>query len=1008
MDMFDGFVFLEEKKKSLIPILCQYDFLSALTAAFSITSWRKNRGAQESCLALNSAMVENTEWGRKTIFTPNDLEEFFQLLYPILKTTPYDDPVLPDFGEIKLNYRSKYYSVITGTGHTAPIFSALQFLEKISESACMDAYTDSLLCYSDYCIDFLKAKNTPINEDFSLHPQFESPTFDYYENVKDFMTEEKWTGLGTPLLSMLAAESNEIVRSHFFSYNDHYYPLFNPSLVIDYQTKILLTRPDRELHSIVISSLADKLASIYDSHDIKTDYTIRKPLLLDNKQPLLDNKKSFAYLEDSNLIVFLDCGNEHRIEEEISAIYKAHTEDGLSIVDLEARIPGKGYKAYHVDKECKLSIICFDEHINVDQPRIVLRGREEKRIYTAIDLMYMLMFSSEVSQIAEFDSDEKNSESQVLSWGGASDYFTVFLSEKGFISKGAIEYSNVYSEVDTSAAHIFSHYLELGGVFPFHLSSTIFADPECWNVICDDNSVYQFTRKVKALPGGALFKYDNGCSVFLSYNFFSILKESNITQSRLSLDMFRAVTEKFFILLLSALATEQLSVNLNRTGATLTEDIEEGERIKSLEKSTQLSEKAKMRKSALLYLIETNLYLVNERKEEAIDSSKLSELLSFAKWIIYLQNSSDLCFHTDSDTKLIVEDDYRIDVELGENYSQTFEKESQRRIIAEPFNLRGDNTDRDFFEKVANAFYEDLGVHFKVLESVLHHLSDSSFSHDNVEFDEIAPNVIKAKATDVLNDYLSFVVENVPVEDVKSAYDFLTIVPGQLKTICDTTHPILPIWEREKRNHCFAVRPIYMSNNDYIYSPIIMEEVRKRWIEGFLQFYPPFEIGLERTCTALYAWKNNYEHLFSSEVEVLLKESGCEYAKHDVDLRREDRRGNHPTIDVLGDYDVIGLNTTQKRIFIIECKVLQPIGSVFEHSNQQKRFFTKEKFDEKFQKRIDYFSKVAMSFFANHGYDTEGFTINPYMVVNKVFSSYYKHVQFPIVTFDELKREIQL
>lgn len=287
------------------------------------------------------------------------------------------------------------------------------------------------------------------------------------------------------------------------------------------------------------------------------------------------------------------------------------------------------------------------------------------------------------------------------------------------------------------------------------------------------------------------------------------------------------------------------------------------------------------------------------------------------------------------------------------------------------------------------------------------------FSHfrsqiEALPYRTVSVDDIKAKATDVLNDYLSFVVENVPVEDVKSAYDFLTIVPGQLKTICDTTHPILPIWEREKRNHCFAVRPIYMSNNDYIYSPIIMEEVRKRWIEGFLQFYPPFEIGLERTCTALYAWKNNYEHLFSSEVEVLLKESGCEYAKHDVDLRREDRRGNHPTIDVLGDYDVIGLNTTQKRIFIIECKVLQPIGSVFEHSNQQKRFFTKEKFDEKFQKRIDYFSKVAMSFFANHGYDTEGFTINPYMVVNKVFSSYYKHVQFPIVTFDELKREIQL
>lgn len=66
--------------------------------------------------------------------------------------------------------------------------------------------------------------------------------------------------------------------------------------------------------------------------------------------------------------------------------------------------------------------------------------------------------------------------------------------------------------------------------------------------------------------------------------------------------------DRLHILLLSALATEQLSVNLNRTGATLTEDIEEGERIKSLEKSTQLSEKAKMRKSALLYLIETKMF----------------------------------------------------------------------------------------------------------------------------------------------------------------------------------------------------------------------------------------------------------------------------------------------------------------------------------------------------------------------------------------------------------------
>ncbi len=1191
MDTMDGFMMLDEKRKSILPILVQYDFLSALSAVFAITSWRNNRGAQESCLALNAALADNNVWGHKNIITPSDLEDFFQQLNLVLKITPYDDPVLPDFGEVKLSYCAKYYSVITGTGHTAPVFSALQFLEKISESVCMDSNTIKLLEYSDYCLNLLRSKNAPILDDYSLSPKFESPTFDYYEDVKGFIAEEKWNELGTPLLSMLSAENNEIVRSHFCIYEKNYYPLFNPSLVIDYQIKILLTCSEVALHNAVISVLSDKLAAIYNTQVIKTGYTIRKCLLLNNRRPLCEKKQCFAYLESGHLILFLDCSNGCRIEQEIEAIHKVHSNSGLSIVDIEDRISSRECKAYRVDKECKLSIICFDDYINVDQTRFQLRGRDEKRIYTAIDLMYMLMFSSEVFQIAEFDSDDKNGESQVLSWGGASDCFTVFLSEKGFISKGAIEYSSVYSEVDTSAAHILSHYLELGEVFPFHLSSTLFAGPECWNVICDDTSVYQFTRKAKALPGGALFKYNNGCSVFLSYDFFSILKESNITQSRLSLDMFRAVTEKFFIeyhqdlsailplantlvqfcchslfnqnpehyvycqkakvssnklavdfevnsnkiasdiadaidrsveysiisellqplvclseasysrlfdkmkltsgekktlgstavridyyfnpdtyeiketdvselsirkqiakicaeagvlpgtyerrdateivrkiqesvvshleqairpierdrlhmLLLSALATEQLSVNLNRTGAILTEDIEESERIKSLAKSTQLSEKAKMQKAALLYLIETNLFLVNERKEETIDSIKLSELLSFAKWIVYLQNSSDLCFHTDSDTKLIVEHDYRIDVELGENYSQTIENENQRRMIAEPYDLHGNDTDRDFFEKVANAFYEDTGVIFRVLESVLRHLSDSSFSHDNVEFDEIAPNVIKVKAADVLNDYSSFVAENVPTEDVKRAYDFLTIVPSRLKTICNTTYPILPIWEREKRNHCFAVKPMYVCNDEYIYSPIVMEELRKRWTNGLLQFYPPFEIGIERTCSALSEWKNYYEHLFSSDVEAFLKESGCEYAKHDVDLRREDRRGNYPTIDILGDYDVIGLSITQKRVFIIECKVLKPIGSVFEHTNQQKRFFLEEKYDERFQKRIDYFSKVATSFFANHGYATEGFTIQPYMVVNKVFSSYYKHVRFPIVTFGELKEEI--
>ena len=219
---------------------------------------------------------------------------------------------------------------------------------------------------------------------------------------------------------------------------------------------------------------------------------------------------------------------------------------------------------------------------------------------------------------------------------------------------------------------------------------------------------------------------------------------------------------------------------------------------------------------------------------------------------------------------------------------------------------------------------------------------------------------------------------------------------------------VLPIWDRENRDNCFAAKPLVKNVDEIIFSPTVVEALRNRWIKGFFQFYPPYEIGLNQTCAILWEWKNHYEHLFSSDVEDLLKASGCEYAKHDVDLRREDRNGNHPTIDKMGDYDVIGLSQRNKTIYIIECKVLQPIGSIFEHSNQQKLFFNKKAYDEKFQKRIDYFRSVAVSFFENNGYSiTEDYCIRPYMVVNKVFSSYYKPVSFPIITYGELKAELE-
>ena len=143
--MDEGFAMLKEKETKLLPILSRYEMHSILLAVFTINSWRNNRGSQESCLALNSAIIHNEHWGKETIDTYERLSAFFDGIYPILQPSHLDDPVMCDFGEIKLCFENKYYSVITGTGHTAPVFSNLQFLEPISEALSMHGMTLELM-----------------------------------------------------------------------------------------------------------------------------------------------------------------------------------------------------------------------------------------------------------------------------------------------------------------------------------------------------------------------------------------------------------------------------------------------------------------------------------------------------------------------------------------------------------------------------------------------------------------------------------------------------------------------------------------------------------------------------------------------------------------------------------------------------------------------------------------------------------------------------------------------
>lgn len=1183
-----GFYMLAEKRNKIILIIQKYDFLSIIQAIFTICSWRSNRSAQESCLALNDAISKNENWGNKRITTYNEFVLFFDSIQEFLQTTPYDDPVLNDFGEIKLNYKSKYYSVITGTGHTAPVFSVLQYLECVSDAASMNLYTEKILEYSNNMLGNLISFNTEIDDSTVTSIKFECPSSDYFESVKLFYSEKSWTDLDDVILNMLSVNCNNIIKSHFVKNKDSYYPVFNPALILDYFINLLNAPLSQSVSKIIKKTMIKKIKGIYCNKEIHSEVLIENCLFLNGKKIIRENYCDFAFVKNRDLIIFI-YNSKVKNDSVIENILDALKTDGLKIIDLDREKVEKTYKEYTFKKDMNLHFIYYNNYLNVDESYFSSSEETDKIVYTPIDLMYMIMISEDLMQIVKFDEYGVNEESQIISLGGASDYYSFFLQENGYISKGAIEYQHIYTGLETSASSIFYKYMELEKIFPIYLNNLQFAEPECWNIMLDENNIYQFIKKSHDIVG-SVFVFKNNCTVFFAYDFFKIIKEDNSHQTHSLYEFYRGILERFmqeyrnrhetlgtlnqiFIKfccdsllladnknyikvinvselnkvitinyevncnklmndisnvedrsveyktmtelfeplsklylneiadllhyinenrakrktadadlmkldfyfnmdmydiretceselaarkeiayinlnsgikpgiysqkeatnlvrkmqekavstleckvalydtlvlhekLLAAYATELLTIRMNHKSYSLCKDIDEDIKIVSQEKSLHASENAKINQLALLYLMETNLFIPKERNKKIIDEHVLSEMLSFAKWIISLQYGSDLCFHTTSGTKLEILDDFRINVMLDKKYLNKTIEADKRRLTYDGYHVKGNDKDKDYFESIVAAFYDDTHIKFKVLESVLHQLSICDFLNEEVSYSEIVPNVIEINSENAINNYLSSVLEDVAYEDVKNTFDFLTIDKTQLKSIDGVEHSLLPTWEREKREQTLTIKPLVKNGDNYIYSPIMIDELRKRWVNGFIQFFPPYEIGLPKTVKAISEWKRYYERLFSFDVAELLKSLNFDYYKHDIDIRREDRAGKHPPINKLGDYDVIGLSKSLKIILIIECKVLQPIGSVFEHSNQQKKFFIKDKYDEKFQKRIDYFRTAYLTFFNNLGFELEdeNYQIMPYMIVNKVFDSYYKQINFPIVTFDEFK-----
>jgi hypothetical protein len=405
----------------------------------------------------------------------------------------------------------------------------------------------------------------------------------------------------------------------------------------------------------------------------------------------------------------------------------------------------------------------------------------------------------------------------------------------------------------------------------------------------------------------------------------------------------------------------------------------------------------------LIYLMETNLSLnrVNTVTNTKCNQEKFDYLLCFAHWLSELQSTSAFCYYNESDYFIEVTSDYCVNTGSSLEDKKFLEEFYQRSISNAIYPIKNDENDENFIKEVKQAFFQDTGIEFEEMYNMIERLMLELPIEYTKNGYEITSNVFSVERKKLVDDVVN--LSGLNIDKIDKILNFLCISTDKIRQIEGENVEILPVWEREKRDNRFQMKPILEIDGNIIFSPVTLYNLLNIWISAFVEFYLPYEINLTNLRKAVDKWKKRYEKQIVIDVFNIFKNKQFQYVEKEVDLHSRDRIGNHPSD--LGDYDVIAVDSKNKDIYVIECKFLQKVGSIFKASMEQQRFFFKKKYDEKFQRRIDYIEKNYEKFFISQNLTVDSsYKIKPFMITNKLFASFFKKNNFQILSFDEFKK----
>ena len=417
------------------------------------------------------------------------------------------------------------------------------------------------------------------------------------------------------------------------------------------------------------------------------------------------------------------------------------------------------------------------------------------------------------------------------------------------------------------------------------------------------------------------------------------------------------------------------------------------------EKIENMREEEKHHIRSLQYIIETNLNLNRDISKKCFNE-EMEFLMAFANWLVVLQDNADLCYNSEKESHIEINSEFILDVIAEDEVGLQKENLVKRIYNNQDYTIKGDEEDQVFIEAAIYSYKEDTDIDFKNMLSLIEYLQ---LSFMDTEYLEVASNVIEMGEEKLIQGFQEYLQDPIEKEEIIEIIENLTVDTVKLKLWRGEVRDFLPINERELRDNRFDIKPLIKQDNNIIFSPVVLKELHSKWKYGLTDFYLPYEIGLNNVMKVLETWKKRYEDLMVYDIVDIFTKCRFKNIWANAKLHSLDKKHKHP--QKLGDYDLIVVDEDNAEIWLIESKVLSKTGSIHEMYMQQANFFLNHKYDEKFQRRIDYVREHYKEILEGLQLDySKEYKIKAYMVTNKILFSRYKEIGYPIISFYELKQ----